>query len=798
MRSTRPLASLLAVLVLVATCPTAVRAQNVDRDKRLREVTEGSIALLERYLAAIDRSEFELDALAKTLGKDVSEIYTFVSCGIRNQAYAGALRGAAGCLRSGAGNSVDKSMLLRSLLDRAGYSTRLVVGEAGDELLDDIYGCTQVADPYRGDLDFPYSIESATIQAERTRALHEMERRLDTRLGVLRKILGPIEEGLSGAVENEATGRPWRADARRHVWVQVERDGKWMDLDPSCLWGETGEVYGGEGRAVQALPDELWHTVTLRGIEECFEGGKSLPREIFLWRTRACDLAGRALVLSWRKGSAGGAAALGGALGGAPGGGEASRLVLRLDGEQVATGALDFHRSGASGGGLGLGGLGGLAGGSGGGASGPSTVAVGIEAILEGPGREPLTARRYLVDRWGFAARAMGDLEALKRLRSDDGAADALEHTALCFACEPGSINPAELQARTLTAALESWRALAVQNGRLHIAGRLPGDASARLLGDAYYHLYDRTWERLSPVERYATSPRLVMVRLRRSAGRVRMDFDVTHEALRYRPRQPEVAPARWRFMAGLLSAIAEEEITTDPLASLPRPAYGAARALEALGVGTTARGFSAGAELPKALPAALRGYLSSAATGGKTIVLPGELPAGDSLGWFELDSESGDLRAWMADGLHSGTEYGSITGGKGEEDTAEASGLGNAARGIYRCAAQHLDTVLEAVATGSIDPLDAALGAAECVANAKDANVKRKLERQARRELEKRIKRAEREFRRNDDFRRWFHREFKPGQVVSGGGRHNPDLKPEQLADALDLWERLGRPFVK
>jgi len=48
-------------------------------------------------------------------------------------------------------------------------------------------------------------------------------------------------------------------------------------------------------------------------------------------------------------------------------------------------------------------------------------------------------------------------------------------------------------------------------------------------------------------------------------------------------------------------------------------------------------------------------------------------------------------------------------------------------------------------------------------------------------------------EFYRNDTFRTWVHRHYKPDQILPG----QKDLTPEQIRDAYEEWVELGRPAV-
>ena len=70
----------------------------------------------------------EIIAKARSLNNDFVSIYEFVRNSTRNEWYAGAVKGALGVLRSGAGNDVDQASLLTALLRAAGLNTHYVQG----------------------------------------------------------------------------------------------------------------------------------------------------------------------------------------------------------------------------------------------------------------------------------------------------------------------------------------------------------------------------------------------------------------------------------------------------------------------------------------------------------------------------------------------------------------------------------------------------------------------------------------------------------------------------------------------
>lgn len=82
--------------------------------------------------SALDRSQFELPALLDKLDYDPDLIIDFVKSEIAFEPYHGTLRGGQGALISRAGNSLDQSLLLASLLRDAGYDARIARGRLNE------------------------------------------------------------------------------------------------------------------------------------------------------------------------------------------------------------------------------------------------------------------------------------------------------------------------------------------------------------------------------------------------------------------------------------------------------------------------------------------------------------------------------------------------------------------------------------------------------------------------------------------------------------------------------------------
>ena len=100
----------LVVLVLALIVATAPNATAIERH---------APTVSDSALGAAVGSDERIADLAFDLDYDLERMFRFVADEIRYEPYAGILRGAVGALDAGAGNSVDKSLLLAALLDES-------------------------------------------------------------------------------------------------------------------------------------------------------------------------------------------------------------------------------------------------------------------------------------------------------------------------------------------------------------------------------------------------------------------------------------------------------------------------------------------------------------------------------------------------------------------------------------------------------------------------------------------------------------------------------------------------------
>jgi len=152
-----------------------------------------------------------LDAILGSMPADADAPFAFVQGAIRHVPYRGSVRGIHGTLESGGGNALDQAVLLRELLQARGLRARLVRGRLG------------WADAAR------LTVGTSTPQAPRP----------------------------------DDPWPRWLEDAADHWWVQVQRDGAWVDLDPSFPDSAAGEAVGEFRGAVAELPADSTTSVTV-------------------------------------------------------------------------------------------------------------------------------------------------------------------------------------------------------------------------------------------------------------------------------------------------------------------------------------------------------------------------------------------------------------------------------------------------------------------------------------------------------------------------------------------------------
>jgi len=242
---------------------------------------------------------FDLDhvsaaAYGAALGHAPDQTFEFVRDRIAYEAYPGILRGSRGTLLALAGNSADRAVLLADLLSRSGHRVRFARGTLPDRIARELV---------------------TTMFAERPRLVIQSGQQPPS-AGSTNGFMDSVKRDYSVIASQLRTAQPPAgppapsvdalvAEARAHVWVQRDENGRWVDLDPLFSDSAPGNAYAQLEEVGESLPDALFHRVAVRVRVEEFSAGALQDREVLSFTATAAELSGRDLLLlhqpeSWR------------------------------------------------------------------------------------------------------------------------------------------------------------------------------------------------------------------------------------------------------------------------------------------------------------------------------------------------------------------------------------------------------------------------------------------------------------------------------------------------------------------
>ena len=253
--------------------------------KQVSEELNRMYATLDVVNGKIDRSLFEIDALADRLGSDPAAMFHFVRDEIRYEPYTGVLRGPLGTLLCRAGNSLDRSLLLAALLQKIGLTTQIANGHLSSQQAQTLVN--RLFEPVK---PVPQSIPTiAELAPDVSRAMGVDQAKL-LQLSDQMQVYGQKQnKQLMDYVDSESSylsnllrkagvdagvitpNDKLLAEASEHYWVQYQNaSGQWVDLDSAFTDAEPGKANTQVANtfASDSVPEELYHhlriTLTLR------------------------------------------------------------------------------------------------------------------------------------------------------------------------------------------------------------------------------------------------------------------------------------------------------------------------------------------------------------------------------------------------------------------------------------------------------------------------------------------------------------------------------------------------------
>lgn len=242
---------------------------------------------LKRQADTIHRDTFDPHTLIGKIGKDPERLFEWVRDYTNLAPYRGSLRGAVGVLMDRIGNSIDRSILLATLLESAGHKARLAHATLTENLVQGMLSKARPI-PARGMQSDPRPDESERsglegaaerlgidpadfrrdaelIDRSRREATEEGTRRIAVYKALLLESLRDLPAKAKAEHDQAA------AAFRDHWWVQMEQSGgSWIDLDPALPDSRLGIALSAADQTwtLDDLPNSLFHEVRLRVIIE--------------------------------------------------------------------------------------------------------------------------------------------------------------------------------------------------------------------------------------------------------------------------------------------------------------------------------------------------------------------------------------------------------------------------------------------------------------------------------------------------------------------------------------------------
>lgn len=584
-------------------------------------------------------------AFSQALGKDITRIFEFVRDNIAYEAYAGILRGPRGTLLALAGNSADRAALLAGLLSEAGFRIRYARGTLSDPATRELIG-SMWAGPVA-------QAPTADSGGEAGRAFAATAKRNFERLRDALKGIRLSEVPVGSSME------ALLAEARSHYWVQVEQGGRWVDLDPSFADAAVGKTSASATETLDALPDALYHRVTVRVLAEVSDGSHAQTTELLTYSARAADLSAAGVLLAhvpenWQGPVRNIQSALGAALS------ETGRTkpVLLVPGQPAVVGAAFPTEIKTSG----LGGIGGLLSGQG----TREAVALGtaewIEFKFETPGGQIETVVRELFDLVGKARRAKGQTLTQEELRSLAGG----ERTAFLRGT---SFNLFFTTGRLDAAYVDGVQGAASPGG----AEERGSNAALRRLAITFYLVSDALFKRLrtrdgTVVTFYPDSPRVLIAQVSVQGQEGRLTIDLRRDHVRAVAAGPNrQAPMLAGVLRGAVNGTLEQALIDQvragaaPGTPLRSTVSTSLLFAEADAGNVPVRLFTSDpADLDPSVPGDAAARLREELRRGDyalALQRPIEIAGVPRYGWWRIDPRTGETVAVTDEGLHSG-EY--------------------------------------------------------------------------------------------------------------------------------------------
>ena len=281
----------------------------------LADKLERRLSALDDALKAVPRDTFDPRTIVESVGNDPLALFRWVREKTTLVPYCGVLRSTAGVLMDRLGNSLDRALLLHSLLTIAGHTARLAHGRLPDSQVAALLARPRTsrrqpdsqpgesgakAESFLRDLARRHQLDEAEL-------VHTSNRLASEQRAVFVRVSGRAERQAAEIfdrvrdlrLQNQAESAEREKALRDHWWVQQASGEGWIDLDPT--WPDAAPGVALTTALATLVPDEipvdLFHTVTIRVIVERLVAGRASESVALEHTIRPFELLGRRIVL---------------------------------------------------------------------------------------------------------------------------------------------------------------------------------------------------------------------------------------------------------------------------------------------------------------------------------------------------------------------------------------------------------------------------------------------------------------------------------------------------------------------
>ena len=271
---------------------------------------------LENEERNVTKDTFDCQAVIHEVGSDPIDLFKWVRDNTFWVPYQGSLRGATGVLMDRLGSSLDRALLLGSLLSLAGKEVRFAQAQLSPSQASDLWEeIKKIRDtrilPQTAQVEYDVArIETVARRLEldtqeirqgieelsrmNSKDEDEAKKRFEKQAEML---IETIDHKLK--MDDESLMQRCIEALRNHWWIQCETAEGWIDLDPLLRGHMPGEILTDPDDTfnIEELDEELFHLLTIRVMVEQWEDSHLNEHTVLEYSLRPSEHFGKRIIL---------------------------------------------------------------------------------------------------------------------------------------------------------------------------------------------------------------------------------------------------------------------------------------------------------------------------------------------------------------------------------------------------------------------------------------------------------------------------------------------------------------------